>query len=535
MRRRHDHDQSPRPRLPHDPAARAQAPDSPSGRLSRRAMLLGGAGVLGGLAAAAVPARTASALPGSSAPALPGSSPSHLVDGLRHGLVVTDLEVPTVTATSVAFSWATYDGPHPAYGELAPTVASDTEVRMAPADGAGPGEELPVVHRGHADGGYHFAEIGGLEPGRTYRFECRSGGIAATPGLFTTNRPSQPEFSGEVTTLTPPPGEHVATIALLNDSHVGELAHGIIVAGFPPPIEQAPGRPPFAEVMLAGALAEVRARGVGRVLLNGDCTSEARPAEVRRFREIMDGFGEYGVDWHVTRGNHDRPHTPDSDPSAGYEEFPVLEGTDDHRDPWGEMFVPRQELWTTSVGGLRVIGLDSCTLDASGGEMDDAQLDALEAELAADPHRPTLLLAHHPVTAEAAFTNAGGPTFTLDLEDSRRLQDIVAAAPGVFMVGAGHTHRANRTAGDAAGSGAGAAGGVEFPEMGAVTSYPGGYNLLHLHTGGYTLNFHRTATPEALAWTARSRWAAFGFNPEYLLGDCAERNFTVERDLSRLA
>ena len=38
-------------------------------------------------------------------------------------------------------------------------------------------------------------------------------------------------------------------------------------------------------------------------------------------------------------------------------------------------------------------------LDESGGRIEDAQFAALEAELAAAPERPTLLLAHHPVTA----------------------------------------------------------------------------------------------------------------------------------------
>ena len=502
---------------------------SGSRTISRRTALAGGAAGIGALLAASVIPKARAARTG--------------------GIEATDLEVVTVTPTSVTFGFASYTAPHPAYGPLRPTVPTLGEVAMAPADdplavqdpvgsAAIPGPagswlrpgmpDLPVVAASDSDTGFHLVTVEGLEPGREYVFECRCDGIPATPGLMTTAMPGSPEVSGRITTLTPPPGDHVTTIAVLNDTHIGEEKHGLILGDFPEAIVQEPGLPPFPELMLAGALAEIRARGVGHVFVNGDTTSEARPREVRRFREIMDGFGAHGVDWHVTRGNHDRPHVPSSDPAAGYENHPVLPGTDDHRDPWGEMFVPRQTMWRTDVGGLRVLGLDTSMLDESGGRIEDAQFAALEAELAAAPERPTLLLAHHPVTAEAAFTNVGSPSFTLNLDHSDRLQRMLAAAPGTFLMAAGHTHRARRTAGDAAGN-------VDFVEFGSAAGYPGGYTLIHLHTGGYPVNFHRTGTPEALHWSSRSRWSMYGLNPEYTLGATAHRNYVVERDLSGLA
>lgn len=376
--------------------------------ISRRTALAGGAAGLGALLAATVVPKARAVRTG--------------------GIEATDLEVVTVTPTSVTFGFASYTAPHPAYGPLRPTVPTLGEVAIAPADdpavaadpvgsAAIPGPagswirpgmpELPVAATSESETGFHLVTVDGLEPGREYVFECRCDGVPATPGLMTTNMPGSPEISGRITTLTPPPGEHVTTIAVLNDTHIGEEKHGLILGDFPEAIVQEPGLPPFPEIMLAPALAEIRGRGLGRVFVNGDTTSEARPHEVRRFREIMDGFGAHGVDYHVTRGNHDRPHTPDSEPEAGYEAHPVLEGTDDHRDPWGEEFVPRQTMWRTDVGGLRVLGLDTSMLDESGGRIEEGQFAALEAELAADPHRPTLLLAHHPVTVEAAFTNVG--------------------------------------------------------------------------------------------------------------------------------
>lgn len=137
-------------------------------------------------------------------------------------------------------------------------------------------------------------------------------------------------------------------------------------------------------------------------------------------------------------------------------------------------------------------------------------------------------MAHHPVTVEAAFTNVGTPAFTLNLDHSDRLQRMLAATPGAFLMAAGHTHRARRTAPDAARN-------VDFVEFGSAAGYPGGYTLVHLHTGGYQVNFHRTGSPEALRWSSRSRWAMYGLNPEYTLGATEHRNYVVHRDLSGLA
>lgn len=147
---------------------------------------------------------------------------------------------------------------------------------------------------------------------------------------------------------------------------------------------------------------------------------------------------------------------------------------------------------------------------------------SLEQELQSDPNRPTIVLEHHPVTAEAAWTHPGGPTFILNSADARRLQRLLNSAPGVFLVGSGHTHRAKRTKGD---FGAG----VDYLETGVCKAYPGGYTLVHIYTGGYQVNFHRVSSEDALSWTARCRWAIWGFEPEALLGRVSDRNYVVRR------
>lgn len=483
--------------------------------ISRRALITTGAALTRGLLLTGFADAPSKASPASAYP----------VAGLDGTLVATDLEVTTVTTNSVTFTWATYDGPHTSYGELVPARPANTEVRMAPLNAHTP---LKVVHYDSTPRGFHHITITGLKPGTSYRFECRSNNTVAEPGLLAMKMPTEPTSTGIVTTLTPPPGRYIDTLAFTNDTHIGESEHGLITKGFPPPIQQLPGRPPYPKVMLAGTLMELRHRGIRHVFVNGDCTSEARPIEVADFCALMDTFGTYNKNWFVTRGNHDRPHTPDSDPSAHYEKYPVLPGTEDHRDPWGARLVPHQKAWETRIGAARIIGIDSTHLDLPGGVISPEQFTQLRQMLKRDPHRPTILMCHHPVTSESAFTNAAGPTFVLNRQDATTLQGMLADTPGAFLMLAGHTHRAKRVSPDDAKN-------VDFVELPAVKDNPGGYTLVRFYTGGYQLNFYRTSTPGALEWASRCRWAGYGFNAEATTGKTSDRNYVRRCDLSRLA
>ncbi|RDI64211.1 metallophosphoesterase [Nocardia pseudobrasiliensis] len=430
-------------------------------------------------------------------------------------LSATDLELVTITPTSAVLTWTTLEA-----GSNAP-VETDTEVRVAPADSPGPAR---VILSDPEPTPYHYAEITGLEPGRRYRFEAWSRGVRATPAPnFATRMPGSPECVGEFTTLTPPPGRLLRTLALCNDVHLGEEVSGLIAAGLPPGVHQEPGLPPYPEVMLTALLDDLRRpdRGVDQLLLAGDLTSEATPEQSRGVRRLLDGWGTAGKDWFAARGNHDRPHV-----GADYDSCPVVPGTD-HHDCWGESFLPRGELAEYDLGGLRLLGLDTTALDAAGGMIDRAQFDRLRTILAADPDRPTLVFGHHPVTFESALTNIGGPDFVLNRTDAAELQSLYRTAPGVFLHHSGHTHRNRRTRPDIPLN-------VEFLEVAAVKEYPGGYTLLHLYEGGYQATFYKTRTPDARRWSTRTRAEYFGLIPEYTLGTTADRNHVVLRDLSGL-
>ncbi|WP_405166995.1 metallophosphoesterase [Nocardia sp. NBC_01499] len=430
-------------------------------------------------------------------------------------LIATDLEVVTITDTSVIVTWTTVT-PDPT-GRLTP-VDADAEVRLVPSDSA----SAPVpMHADPQPTPFHYAEIDGLEPGRTYRFEAWSNGVRAIPTLsLTTLSPGTPETTGEFTTLVPPPGRQLHTLALANDVHYGEEVSGLIVDNLPPGVRQ--DVPPYPEVMLAALLDDVRRpdRGAEHLLIAGDLTSEASQRDSRAVRAKLDAWGTLGSDYFVVRGNHDRPHVgPDY---ASCQPAPA-----DHYDCWADAFLPRQQLIEHEFGGLRLLGLDTSELDGSGGTIDRPQFDVLAERLRADPDRPTLVFGHHPVTIESGLTNLAGPGFVLNCRDSAELQALYDRSPGVFLHHSGHTHRNRRTRPDTACA-------VEFLEVAAVKEYPGGYSLLRLYEGGYMLNFYKTRTDAARRWSATTRSEYFGLLPDYTLGTTADRNHVVLRDFSGL-
>ncbi|WP_228819368.1 metallophosphoesterase [Nocardia transvalensis] len=435
-------------------------------------------------------------------------------------MIATDLEVVSLTDTSVVFTWTTL-APDAA-GNLAP-VEAGTEVHLAPADSPAPAQVVFASETERTP--FHYAEVGGLEPGRTYRFEAWSDGVRAVPALnWATRMPGSPECVGTFTTLTPPPGRLLRTLALGNDVHFGEEVSGLIAAGLPPGVRQEPGLPPYPELMLEALLDDLRRpdRGADHLILAGDLTAEATPDQSEGVRRHLDSWGAAGRDWFAARGNHDRPHV-----GAEYASCPTVADAD-HHDCWGESFIPRGALTEHRVGGLRLLGLDTTELDAVGGSIDRDQFDHLRQLLTADPDRPTLVFGHHPITFDSAVSNIAGPTFVLNRTDANQLQSLYQSTPGVFLHHSGHTHRNRRTRPDIPLS-------VEFLEVAAVKEYPGGYTLLRLYEGGYMATFYKTRTPNSRRWSTRTRAEYFGLLPEYTLGTHTDRNHVVLRDLSGLS
>lgn len=456
--------------------------------------------------------------------------PSALEPGRAYGAgpaVPMELELVTLTETSVILTWYTGDPTKPdGLGRLAPLPA-DTEVLM----GTNPSNLKQVFHRS-TQTPYHYAEIHGLEPGQTYFYVAQSGGVPAAPAKAFVGNPvgtSGPSTLQSLpfvfTTPQPPPGRYLFSIALCNDLHFGETTAGLVTSsagGLPPGFQQEPGLPPYPEVMAQALVNDTVARGADYLVAAGDLTAEAKPVDVARAKAVLTRFGVLGEDWFVARGNHDRSHA-----GADYRACSGGLGQDAH-DCFKDEFYPGQPGWFThEVNGLRLLGLDTYDKAGNGGDngsLSAAQWDFVEKTLTRSPEQPTLVFGHHPVSVEATATSLPPLAFDLDIQQGRRLEALYAKAPGVFLHHSGHTHRNRRTS----------SGGVVFQEVSAVKEYPGGFTLVRVHEGGYAMNFYKTRSDLARQWSERTRQEDFSLVPYYVLGTIGDRNSVVARDLSGL-
>jgi len=460
-------------------------------------------------------------------------------------LVVQDLELVTLTETSVVLTWTTSTAGTPdATGRLMPRAA-DTTVLMGTSPAA-----LVEVYGDNTQTPYHYAEITGLEPGQTYSYVALSNGQPATPAPAFQGNPvgtgpldpgaGTPGSPFSFTTPQPPAGRFLFSLALANDVHMGETVAGLATSspqvgpvpgmGLPPGISGPVDGMPYPEAMARALAADVRARGAARTLIAGDITSEASRADSLRAKQILDGIGTLGVDYLVARGNHDRSHSPIADCSPS--RVPGVDSTT-FQDCFSDVFgVQDAHTWfRRDVGGLRLLALDTYEKPGNGGDNGILAADQyafLTDQLSSDPDRPTLVFGHHPITVESTLVNLSPVRFDLDPQQALMIEQLYAGAPGVFFHQAGHTHRNKRSTGTLAEQ-------VTFHETAATKEYPGGFSLLRVHTGGYALNFYKTRSEAAREWSDRTRQEYEGQAAYYTNGTIADRNYVVSRDLSGLS
>ena len=155
------------------------------------------------------------------------------------------------------------------------------------------------------------------------------------------------------------------------------------------------------------------------LVLSGDLADKGEPEAYRRLREVVDAFSlRAKVPVMYLPGNHDQRDTFRSNVLD-------LEGDNAKSD---------QVLW---IDGLRIIGLDSTADEGHHGELNDAQLDWLERELAEAAPLGTIVALHHPpIPGPIEAINL------LGLREPHRLGAVVAGRD-VKMILAGHTHHAS--------------------------------------------------------------------------------------------
>jgi hypothetical protein len=445
-------------------------------------------------------------------------------------------ELVTLTETSVIVTW--YTGVPGLTGDSLKPSPQDTELRI----GTSPLRMRTVLHDSTRTP-FHYAEVHGLEPGRTYYYQALSRGVPALPATNASGNPigvATTTLSGlrgltdvfTFTTPQPPAGRHLFTLALANDIHMGETVAGLIKTvgkvQIPPGITQVAGEPPYPEVMCEAMVADAKARCAHKMLVAGDISSEGAPVDLDRAMQLLDRFGPYREDYFVARGNHDRAHS-----GPQYDSCSVSTIDKSNRDCFKDVFDPHSTTWfATQIHELDILALDTYDRAGSGGnngKLSPQQVDWFTKELAKEPDRPKLVIGHHPITLSSDVVNEEPLIFDLDLPQSQRVQQLYAKTPGVFFHHAAHTHRNYRSASTVAKH-------VVFQEVGATKEYPGGFTLLRVHEGGYAINFYKTRSELAREWSERTRgeYLGVGLSAFYQSGSIGDRNYVVAHDLSGL-
>ena len=289
----------------------------------------------------------------------------------------------------------------------------------------------------------------------------------------------------DVRTLPRPPGERLATVATVNDVHFGETVCGLMAGiDLGPPLEAEPGEPPYPETMNRAAAAEISALHPDAVVAKGDLTSTGTREE---FTAFLDCYrSALGGRLHWMRGNHDV----------------LVDGAVDAESP-EEVTLP----------GVTLALLDTAVAGRAGGAVGTDQLEWLD-ELGGRADRPVLVFGHHPPY------DGGSDSFGITPEDTERLTAVVARRPRLVGYFAGHTHRNRVRRFEATGE-------VPWVEVSATKDFPGGWAEYRVFEGGILQVFHRISSPEALAWTERTRAMFGGFYPAYSFGAVEDRCFPV--------
>jgi Icc protein len=152
------------------------------------------------------------------------------------------------------------------------------------------------------------------------------------------------------------------------------------------------------------------------LVVSGDLTQHGTPEEYARVRELL---APLDLEPHVLPGNHDLR-------GPLRETFGLPGEGDEHVS------------YAVDLGPLRLVCLDSSVPGDDGGALDEGRIEWLEATLAEERERPTVLAMHHPplATAIPSFDAIG-----LAAEWRAELAAVLARHPQVVRVIAGHVHR----------------------------------------------------------------------------------------------
>lgn len=299
------------------------------------------------------------------------------------------------------------------------------------------------------------------------------------------------EFDGAAfRTLPRPGGELLCRFATTNDVHFGETHCGHLEGlDLGPALMVEDGEPPYPVTMNEGAVAEIDAIDPAAVLVKGDLTTNGTVEEYQAFLDCYQPV--FGDRLYHVRGNHD-----------------AYSG-----ETFADFAAQRIDL-----PGVTIALIDTTIPREATGQVSVAQLEWLD-ELAAEADRPVFVLGHHHPWDPGSAERPDG-YFGIHPDDSEPLVEVFARRPRVRGYFAGHTHRNRRRRFAATGD-------VPYVEVACVKDFPGAWAEYQVYERGVLQLVHRISTPEALAWTERTRSMFMGTYPGYSFGQLDDRCFPI--------
>jgi 3',5'-cyclic-AMP phosphodiesterase len=287
-------------------------------------------------------------------------------------------------------------------------------------------------------------------------------------------------------------GRELSRFTTVNDVHFGETNCGVTHVSGSGPIYQSELDDPHPEFMSRGAVEEMQKVRPDAVLVKGDLTTLGTEAEFQRFLDCYHSAFREKL-FYVT-GNHD-----------AYHDEPINSGTASRID----------------LDGATLAMIDTVRPGLTGGTCYQRDLDWLDA-LAQSTTQPILVFGHHQLW-DPATPHRSKDYFGIQPDESEELISLFARRPSLRGYFSGHTHRNRVRRFEQSGN-------RPWVEVACVKDFPGSWAEYRVFDGGILQIHHRISTPQALAWTEKTRDMYNGTYFEYAFGQLSDRCFVVTRN-----
>ena len=174
--------------------------------------------------------------------------------------------------------------------------------------------------------------------------------------------------------------------------------------------------------------------------------------------------------------------------------------------------------FSIELDGVTLAVLDTTVPGIDRGAIDPRQLAWLD-ELAAESTVPVLVFGHHHPWDPSSRERSAN-YFGINPDDSEALCAVTARREAIAGYFAGHTHRTRTRYFPSARN-------VPIVEIACVKDYPGAWAEYRVYEGGYTQITRRISSPEAMAWTEKTRAMFAGLYRDYALGSLSDRCLSV--------